>query len=129
MRAMSEESPDNSPPESPSKTEEELAALERALGRERVASTKVRKRRRQPRPERATAAKPAQVVKEEPKKKDLGPVETVREILYGEKGFLFWLNRLAYYAIFGVIGGWIVFRFVGPALGLYELVDPLGVPR
>lgn len=45
-----------------------------------------------------------------------------------EKGILFWLNKLAYGAIFAIIGGWIVFRFIGPALGWYELDQPLLSP-
>ncbi|CAM6128664.1 unnamed protein product [Calypogeia fissa] len=45
-----------------------------------------------------------------------------------DKGILFWLNKLAYGAIFAVIGGWIVFRFIGPALGWYELDQPLLSP-
>jgi hypothetical protein len=45
-----------------------------------------------------------------------------------EKGILFWLNKLAYGAIFAIIGGWIIFRFIGPALGWYELDAPLLSP-
>lgn len=39
----------------------------------------------------------------------------------GERGLLFWANKLAFGAVFVVIGAWIVFRFVGPAIGLYKL--------
>jgi hypothetical protein len=41
----------------------------------------------------------------------------------GERGLLFWANKFAFGAVFVVIGAWIVFRFVGPAVGLYKLVD------
>ncbi|MQL90356.1 hypothetical protein Taro_022944 [Colocasia esculenta] len=47
--------------------------------------------------------------------------EKAVELYVGEKGMLFWLNKFAYASIFIVIGGWILFRFVGPYLGLYEL--------
>ncbi|XP_031496141.1 uncharacterized protein LOC116261497 [Nymphaea colorata] len=47
--------------------------------------------------------------------------EKAMELYVGEKGILFWLNKFAYASIFIVIGGWILFRFVGPYLGLYQL--------
>uniref|UniRef100_A0A7C9CRP5 Uncharacterized protein n=1 Tax=Opuntia streptacantha TaxID=393608 RepID=A0A7C9CRP5_OPUST len=50
--------------------------------------------------------------------------EKVLELYMGEKGLLFWLNKFAYASIFIVIGGWILFRFVGPALNLYQLDSP-----
>jgi hypothetical protein len=43
----------------------------------------------------------------------------------GDRGFLFWTAKLAFNAIFVLIGGWVLFRFVGPALGLYELTNSL----
>ena len=59
---------------------------------------------------------------------DMSLPEKAWELYIGEKGFLFWLNKLAYASIFLIIGGWIVFRFVGPSLGLYELDSPLLPP-
>ncbi|KAJ0966972.1 hypothetical protein J5N97_023889 [Dioscorea zingiberensis] len=50
--------------------------------------------------------------------------EKAVELYVGEKGLLFWLNKFAYASIFMVIGGWILFRFVGPSLGLYQLDAP-----
>lgn len=50
--------------------------------------------------------------------------EKAMELYVGEKGLLFWLNKLAYASIYIVIGGWILFRFVGPALNLYQLDTP-----
>jgi hypothetical protein len=54
--------------------------------------------------------------------------EKTWSLYIGEKGVLFWLNKLAYVSIFLVIGGWIVFRFIGPALGWYELDSGLLPP-
>lgn len=50
--------------------------------------------------------------------------EKAMELYVGEKGLLFWLNKFAYASIFIVIGGWILFRFLGPALDLYQLDAP-----
>ncbi|KAH7669041.1 hypothetical protein IHE45_11G050700 [Dioscorea alata] len=50
--------------------------------------------------------------------------EKAVELYVGEKGLLFWLNKFAYASIFIVIGGWILFRFIGPSLGLYQLDAP-----
>ncbi|XAR57974.1 hypothetical protein NMG60_11026297 [Bertholletia excelsa] len=50
--------------------------------------------------------------------------EKAMELYMGEKGLLFWLNKFAYASIFIIIGGWILFRFVGPALNLYQLDSP-----
>ncbi|OMO84643.1 hypothetical protein COLO4_21918 [Corchorus olitorius] len=57
-----------------------------------------------------------------PKKwEEMSIAEKAIELYMGEKGLLFWLNKFAYASIFIVIGAWILFRFVGPALNLYEL--------
>uniref|UniRef100_A0A2N9H4M3 Uncharacterized protein n=1 Tax=Fagus sylvatica TaxID=28930 RepID=A0A2N9H4M3_FAGSY len=57
-----------------------------------------------------------------PKKwEDMSVAEKAIELYVGEKGLLFWLNKFAYASIFIVIGGWILFRFVGPSLNLYQL--------
>ncbi|KAL3688544.1 hypothetical protein R1sor_014853 [Riccia sorocarpa] len=66
--------------------------------------------------------------KKEKKWEEMSILEQAWSLYIGEKGFLFWLNKLAYASIFLVIGGWIVFRFVGPALGWYELDSPLLSP-
>ncbi|EOX90868.1 Uncharacterized protein TCM_000217 [Theobroma cacao] len=67
----------------------------------------------------AAAADPA------PKKwEEMTMMEKAMELYVGEKGLLFWLNKFAYASIFIVIGAWILFRFVGPALNLYELDSP-----
>ncbi|KAJ1422597.1 putative transmembrane protein [Sesbania bispinosa] len=60
-----------------------------------------------------------------PKKwEDMTLTEKAIELYVGEKGALFWLNKFAYASIFIMIGGWIAFRFVGPALNLYQLDSP-----
>ncbi|KAE8709501.1 endoglucanase 2-like [Hibiscus syriacus] len=64
-----------------------------------------------------------------PKKwEEMSMVEKALELYVGEKGLLFWLNKFAYASIFIVIGAWIVFRFVGPALNLYNLILLLWLP-
>ncbi|XP_015889684.1 uncharacterized protein LOC107424405 [Ziziphus jujuba] len=52
---------------------------------------------------------------------DMSVAEKAVEVYMGEKGLLFWLNKFAYASIFIMIGAWILFRFVGPALNLYQL--------
>ncbi|XP_050371198.1 uncharacterized protein LOC126789148 [Argentina anserina] len=57
-----------------------------------------------------------------PKKwEDMSLGEQALELYLGEKGLLYWINKFAYASIFIVIGAWILFRFVGPALNLYQL--------
>lgn len=50
--------------------------------------------------------------------------EKALELYVGEKGLLFWINKFAYASIYIIIGAWILFRFVGPALNLYQLDAP-----
>jgi len=64
-------------------------------------------------------------VESPPKKwEDMTLSEKAVELYVGEKGALFWLNKFAYASIFIMIGGWILFRFVGPAFNLYQLDGP-----
>ena len=51
----------------------------------------------------------------------MDPVEKATQLYMGERGFLFWINEAAFASVFIIAGLWIVFRFIGPALGLYEL--------
>lgn len=46
----------------------------------------------------------------------------------GKRGFLFWANKAALASIFTIIAAWVAFRFIGPALGLYQLADDLPSP-
>ncbi|XP_057959954.1 uncharacterized protein LOC131152224 [Malania oleifera] len=69
-------------------------------------------------------AKEAEAAAAKKEWKEMSAAEKVVEMYVGEKGLLFWLNKFAYASIFAIIGGWIVFRFVGPALNLYQLDAP-----
>lgn len=55
---------------------------------------------------------------------EMSLAEKAGELYVGEKGMLFWLNKFAYASIFIMVGGWVLFRFVGPSLGLYQLDAP-----
>ncbi|PNW83392.1 hypothetical protein CHLRE_05g245102v5 [Chlamydomonas reinhardtii] len=57
---------------------------------------------------------------------DLGTKLT--ELYLGRRGVLFWANKAAYASVFVLLGGWIAFRFVGPALGLYKLAGEFAPP-
>eukprot|EP00878_Enallax_costatus_P004180 GHUV01004409.1.p1 GENE.GHUV01004409.1~~GHUV01004409.1.p1 ORF type:complete len:173 (+),score=26.78 GHUV01004409.1:150-668(+) len=54
--------------------------------------------------------------------------EKVSELYLGQRGLLFWANKVAYASVFVVVGAWVLFRFVGPALGLYKLQGDLTPP-
>ncbi|OEL25935.1 hypothetical protein BAE44_0013048 [Dichanthelium oligosanthes] len=55
---------------------------------------------------------------------EMSLAEKAVELYVGEKGLLFWLNKFAYASIFIMVGAWILFRFVGPSLGFYQLDAP-----
>lgn len=81
-----------------------------------------RRGRRRSRKEKEDAVATGQPKKVEKKDWDsMTMSEKAIELYVGEKGILFWLNKLAYASIYVMIGGWILFRFVGPALNLYQL--------
>ena len=42
----------------------------------------------------------------------------------GERGVLYWMNRLATGGLVVMVIAWIFIRFIGPGLGLYTVVDP-----
>lgn len=50
------------------------------------------------------------------------------EFYVGKRGLLFWFNKAAYASVFIILGGWVIFRFVLPALGLYSLTNDLSSP-
>ncbi|XP_004509355.1 uncharacterized protein [Cicer arietinum] len=93
-----------------------------------------RRSRRQARRQRENGAvsngmQQASKVKAAPKKwEEMSLTEKAIELYVGEKGALFWLNKFAYASIFIMIGAWILFRFVGPALDIYQLDSPLLSP-
>eukprot|EP00887_Chlorella_sp_A99_P002104 scaffold21.g2104.t1 len=106
--------------------------------------------RRGPKPQQGGTQKPAAGRKEFADWKEgsllpegwdqMDPLEKVRahfliradvrasNLYMGKRGFLYWANLAALWSIGGLIVSWICFRFVGPALGLYQLADDLGPP-
>lgn len=58
----------------------------------------------------------------------MDPFEKVTELYLGQRGVLFWANKVAYASVFVLGGAWVLFRFVGPALGLYKLQGDLTPP-
>lgn len=50
------------------------------------------------------------------------------ELWSGKRGALFWANQVAWVALFVIGGAWVLFRFVGPATGLYKLTNDLLSP-
>jgi hypothetical protein len=55
----------------------------------------------------------------------MDPLEKAGQLYMGDRGLLFWLNKAAYASLFIMGGAWVLFRFVGPSLGLYELSNSL----
>ncbi len=58
----------------------------------------------------------------------MDPPQQVYELYTGKRGFLFWANKLSYASLFVIAGAWVLFRFIGPALGLYKLANDIGTP-
>ena len=58
----------------------------------------------------------------------MDPPRKATEFWLGKRGVLFWLNKVALGSVIALAGGWVLFRFVGPALGLYELKEGIGAP-
>eukprot|EP00775_Hariotina_reticulata_P003178 gene3178-3456_t len=54
--------------------------------------------------------------------------EKLSELYLGRRGVLFWANKLAWVSVWVLGGAWIMFRVVGPALGLYKLQGDLMMP-
>ena len=75
---------------------------------------------------KASEAAPPRREKQRKKKgwDEMSLPEKAMELYVGEKGALFWLNKFAYASIFIMAGAWILFRFVGPVTGLYQLDAP-----
>jgi hypothetical protein len=51
----------------------------------------------------------------------MDPLEKATELYLGERGILFWSTQLTIGGLAVLVVAWIVFRFVGPSLGLYAL--------
>jgi hypothetical protein len=54
--------------------------------------------------------------------------QKLSELYLGRRGVLFWANQLAWISVWVLGGAWILFRVVGPALGLYKLQGDLMMP-
>ena len=81
--------------------------------------------RRRARQQELEQSKPAPKQPKPPKEWEaMTLTEKALELYVGEKGLLFWINKFAYASIYIIIGAWILFRFVGPALNLYQLDAP-----
>ena len=52
---------------------------------------------------------------------EMTSAQKATQLWMGDRGLLFWSNKAAYASLFIIGGLWVVFRFVGPALGLYDL--------
>ncbi|KAL5199723.1 hypothetical protein ABZP36_020926 [Zizania latifolia] len=72
----------------------------------------------------AASAPPRREKQRSKKWEEMDLAEKAVELYVGEKGLLFWLNKFAYASIFIMVGAWILFRFVGPSIGLYQLDAP-----
>ena len=59
----------------------------------------------------------------------MDPLQKVTELYMGKRGFLYWANQAALWSVGGLFVGWAIFRFVGPALGLYQLQNDLSTPN
>lgn len=55
--------------------------------------------------------------------------EKTTELYMGRRGVLFWANKVAYASAIGLLGAWVLFRIVGPNLGLYQLAGDVTVPQ
>ncbi|KAL4857326.1 hypothetical protein ACK3TF_002610 [Chlorella vulgaris] len=60
---------------------------------------------------------------------EMDPFTKVQNLYMGKRGFLYWATQSAYYSVGGLLVGWALFRFVGPALGLYSLTNDLSTPN
>ncbi len=58
----------------------------------------------------------------------MDPLEKMNELYLGQRGFLFWSTKLATNGVIVLGVAWVLFRIVGPALGLYQLADDINTP-
>lgn len=59
---------------------------------------------------------------------NMDPPKKIYELYTGKRGLLFWASKLSYASLFVLGGAWVLFRFVGPALGLYKLANDISAP-
>ena len=51
--------------------------------------------------------------------------QKVYNLWAGKRGVLYWSAQAAWYSVLGLGFGWVLFRFVLPALGVYKLANGL----
>jgi len=54
--------------------------------------------------------------------------EKIAELYLGERGILYWATQAAWYSIWILVAAWVIFRFIGPSLGLYNLTTDILPP-
>ena len=59
---------------------------------------------------------------------DMDTGRKLSELYIGERGLLFWATKATWAAIFLLLGVWVVFRLILPALGVYTLTNDLTAP-
>ena len=59
----------------------------------------------------------------------MDPIAKFTEIYLGQRGILFWSTKLATNGVIALAVAWALFRFVGPALGLYQLTNDISTPN
>ena len=59
---------------------------------------------------------------------NMDPLQKINELYLGQRGFLFWSTKLATGGVVVLGVAWVLFRIVGPALGLYQLADDINTP-
>jgi hypothetical protein len=60
---------------------------------------------------------------------EMDPLKKLNELYMGKRGFMYWANESAKYSLIIVVVLWVLFRFVGPSLGLYQLASDLSTPN
>ena len=60
---------------------------------------------------------------------EMDPLKKMTELYVGKRGFLFWSAKLATGGVVVLAGAWVFFRFIGPALGLYQLSNNMSTPN
>lgn len=58
----------------------------------------------------------------------MDPLEKATELYLGDRGILFWANKAAFASIFILFAIWVIFRLIGPSLGLYNLANGVSSP-
>lgn len=59
---------------------------------------------------------------------EMDQVQKVTELWAGQRGALYWMTQSAWYSVLILGVMWVIFRFVGPALGLYKLASDFSPP-